>query len=273
LPRWSRSIHSLPSCVITVSSGYRFDSELILYPSIHVGEMEMSRMFRLVVGVSKSNRGWSLYKRQGVVRFFSAAQLSGPFSSTSSSSSSAVEGITTIKVNSAGKVVDPDDDETEAGGLSNRQKFRNTPVDMKVLAHLDELNLGYLPTRKEKLAITKRRANLTPESHKSVPAKSEEPYPFSARVEPVAQAKSLEEIPMFANDPPEVALIGRSNVGKSTLINALLGYDSSFTQKAGVSPKPGYTRALHVFGVGMKNRSLNDDGSTPKYGYIVLLLT
>jgi len=43
---------------------------------------------------------------------------------------------------------------------------------------------------------------------------------------------------------PEVAFLGRSNVGKSSLINALLGSD-----QARVSQTPGRTRAINFFAV------------------------
>lgn len=43
---------------------------------------------------------------------------------------------------------------------------------------------------------------------------------------------------------PEVALIGRSNVGKSSLLNSLLGH-----KLARVSASPGKTRLLNVYGV------------------------
>lgn len=48
-------------------------------------------------------------------------------------------------------------------------------------------------------------------------------------------------------DPPlpEVALIGRSNVGKSSLLNSLLGH-----KLARVSASPGKTRLLNVYDVG-----------------------
>ncbi|CAE7516331.1 engB, partial [Symbiodinium microadriaticum] len=46
---------------------------------------------------------------------------------------------------------------------------------------------------------------------------------------------------------PEVAIIGRSNAGKSTLVNSLLGYDSSYTKRAPVSSKPGETQALQFY--------------------------
>lgn len=46
------------------------------------------------------------------------------------------------------------------------------------------------------------------------------------------------------SDRPEVAFIGRSNVGKSSLINAMVG-----TKMARVSSKPGLTTAINFFEV------------------------
>ena len=61
---------------------------------------------------------------------------------------------------------------------------------------------------------------------------------------------------------PEVAFIGRSNVGKSSLINALLGRKNI----AKTSSKPGATRALHFFSVN-EEFTLVD---LPGYGYAAL---
>ena len=60
-------------------------------------------------------------------------------------------------------------------------------------------------------------------------------------------------------DLPEVAFVGRSNVGKSSLINMLVGQ----RQLARVSSRPGRTQAIHFF-------SINDRFTLvdlPGYGY------
>jgi GTP-binding protein len=67
---------------------------------------------------------------------------------------------------------------------------------------------------------------------------------------------------------PEVAFLGRSNVGKSSLINALLG-----SAQAHTSSTPGRTRAINFFalheGVGakMKQRPTLIFADLPGYGY------
>ena len=67
---------------------------------------------------------------------------------------------------------------------------------------------------------------------------------------------------------PEMAFLGRSNVGKSSLINSLLG-----SREAKVSSTPGRTRAINFFalheGVGekMKQRPTMIFADLPGYGY------
>lgn len=67
--------------------------------------------------------------------------------------------------------------------------------------------------------------------------------------------------------PPEVAFLGRSNVGKSSLINSLLG-----EKLAKTSSTPGRTRAINFFGVRRAGRSAIEllFADLPGYGYAKL---
>src|SRR5579862_3267146 len=59
-----------------------------------------------------------------------------------------------------------------------------------------------------------------------------------------AGAANLDALPPFAE--PEVAFIGRSNVGKSSLVNALVGQKAL----ARTSQNPGATKQLNFFALG-----------------------
>jgi len=67
--------------------------------------------------------------------------------------------------------------------------------------------------------------------------------------------------------PPEVAFLGRSNVGKSSLINSLLG-----EKLAKTSSTPGRTRAINFFAVRRAGRSGHEllFADLPGYGYAKL---
>lgn len=79
---------------------------------------------------------------------------------------------------------------------------------------------------------------------------------FGSECKFVAGATNLRQIPV--SNLLEVAFVGRSNVGKSSLINALTGKNC-----ARVSKTPGRTQQINFFNLGNK-LSLVD---LPGYGY------
>lgn len=79
----------------------------------------------------------------------------------------------------------------------------------------------------------------------------------------IKSATALEQFP--APGPPEIAFLGRSNVGKSSLINSLLG-----AKVAHVSATPGRTRSINFFGIYTAPNRLAPEivfSDLPGYGY------
>lgn len=78
----------------------------------------------------------------------------------------------------------------------------------------------------------------------------------------ISSAKFLKELvgddEVLRDNVPKVAFIGRSNVGKSSLINALTRTNISRT-----SPKPGSTKAINVFLINQKFYLID----LPGYGF------
>ncbi|GAB5389198.1 MAG: ribosome biogenesis GTP-binding protein YihA/YsxC [Alphaproteobacteria bacterium] len=81
---------------------------------------------------------------------------------------------------------------------------------------------------------------------------------FAAECDFVRGVTKLDALP--PDDRPEVAFIGRSNVGKSSLINALTGRN----KLARTSNTPGRTQELNFFALGPDAMYLVD---LPGYGY------
>ena len=80
---------------------------------------------------------------------------------------------------------------------------------------------------------------------------------FAGRCEFVTGAAALAQVPKTAL--PEVAFAGRSNVGKSSLLNALTGR----THLARISNTPGRTREINFFQLGGRLMLVD----LPGYGY------
>ncbi|MDE1156234.1 MAG: ribosome biogenesis GTP-binding protein YihA/YsxC [Acidobacteriaceae bacterium] len=79
-------------------------------------------------------------------------------------------------------------------------------------------------------------------------------------------AMSPEHFPSAAktNDAPEIAFLGRSNVGKSSLLNTLVGEAT-----AKVSSTPGRTRAINFFALHQGSKAVPSliFADLPGYGY------
>ena len=143
---------------------------------------------------------------------------------------------------------------------SSNEKFRQIQPDGKVLEHLDKLGIGFMPKRLVKKAATsKERRSSQPVPIQEGDSKTKKnnnlsdmkPFPFDRgprNVKNIDVASVYEEVKDYS-DAPEIAIVGRSNVGKSTLINALLGFQSHI-QEAKVSVKPGETQVLQFFCMG-----------------------
>ena len=81
-------------------------------------------------------------------------------------------------------------------------------------------------------------------------------YRFTLSLEATSFAKSQ----LIAPEAPQIAFAGRSNVGKSSLINALAGRKAL----AKVSATPGKTRSINYYRIGQSDSFLVD---LPGYGY------
>jgi GTP-binding protein len=98
------------------------------------------------------------------------------------------------------------------------------------------------------------RAHLTEEQAAAIEAGR---LLFAAECRFVYAAQRLDQLPPVAG--PEVAFAGRSNVGKSSLLNALTGHHAL----ARVSVTPGRTRQLNFFDLGGRLTLVD----MPGYGY------
>ncbi|CAM9639813.1 unnamed protein product [Ectocarpus sp. 4 AP-2014] len=162
---------------------------------------------------------------------------------------------------------------TEPAGpeISKRQQFKQIAVDAKVMRHLDALGLGMEKKKIErgrKLRLYRRGAVSSAVPGATVTAAKPRTFDHPTwAVKQLSSATKLEEIPPAAASLPEVALVGRSNVGKSTLLNALVGLKKHPNQRASVSETPGETRTLDFFQTGKGKRAKMIIADMPGYGF------
>jgi GTP-binding protein EngB required for normal cell division len=151
---------------------------------------------------------------------------------------------------------------SEPSALSKRQRFNNIALDYQLLRYLDDLGLGRSrrdksKVQQNKVQQNKRRKNEQASTsnsdaktnelnHRSVsPSKS--PPPFDGVGERYASATNWGLLPANRSTTVEVALAGRSNVGKSTLLNALLNLTTRPHARASTSETPGETQRINFY--------------------------
>lgn len=143
---------------------------------------------------------------------------------------------------------------------SNRQVFREMPVHPSILQYIQEIGVGYTKGRRRR----RQSRQLLQSTQQQQPRRPPFPFGNKTRVTKLATVASKND-PFPTLDIPQVALAGRSNVGKSTLLNLLL-YSNNKTQqlpsrrgripttiklpkgeKAVASNRPGETREITFY--------------------------
>ncbi len=146
---------------------------------------------------------------------------------------------------------------SEPSVLSKRQRFKNIALDYRLLRYLNDLGLGRSRRDKSKVQQNKRRKNeqastsngntKTNELNHRSTSSLKSPPPFDGVGERYASAANWGQLPANRSTTVEVALAGRSNVGKSTLLNALLNLTARPHARASTSETPGETQRIGFY--------------------------
>ncbi|SCL95995.1 GTP-binding protein, putative [Plasmodium berghei] len=118
--------------------------------------------------------------------------------------------------------------------MSRRQREKGMKLDLKIYENLRRKMLGIPLNKLQRKYMNEKRPNFAP-----VFLDQLKPRMVLYKV-----AIKVNELPLPKY--PEIAFIGRSNSGKSTLINELCGR----TNKAKVSKMPGCTKQIHFYKIG-----------------------
>ena len=143
---------------------------------------------------------------------------------------------------------------TDGAAASFRQRLREVNVDPALLSEVTTI-----VAHKSGVASRHKRPD-GPMGQYELRAGLPLDKPFGTKPRFIASAAIASSMP--PEGYPEVAFIGRSNVGKSSLLNALTGVSAL----AKVSDKPGKTQKLNFFELGRRDETFNLV-DMPGYGF------
>eukprot|EP01031_Cornospumella_fuschlensis_P029802 gene29802-35983_t len=140
------------------------------------------------------------------------------------------------------------------------------PYDLSIFGRLDVDKVGFA-----KLAVHKRLMKSSTLSESGEKGRElTDPFHLKARRHVSIMGTWDDEVVRRLHQSPQLVLVGRSNVGKSSLLNSMLGFNSTYVQRAAVSGRPGETRSLDFYSLGRQQSSQLLVGDVPGYGFSYL---
>lgn len=146
---------------------------------------------------------------------------------------------------------------SELNTLSFRERLRRVPLDHTLLHRLDDLRLGRTRDKRRKgdrqrQIDRKRRQGGDGDGRRWI-----------GKPKRIVSCASEKEFPNARGTGTEIAFVGRSNVGKSSLLNAITG--TSIVAK--VSDKPGETQSVDFYRIGNGKAEYPTLVDLPGYGF------